>query len=513
MPLNLPTSTKIEASTFCFGGLGLHKYSRSEKGLVNFRLVSRRTEYTDDTLGRNSGNYLKTSHFRGESMGFLRIKSLHRIAVIVFLCAFALGTNMAFADEQPLLVEETLSAQDTQTRTESGIQPDSPITQPEHMNAQAAPTDSTSTNNSESIPLSTFARDNEVQDEAQAEPSNERALTAMEATETKTINMYRLYNPNSGEHFYTGSTAERVNLVDLGWKYEGIGWIAPAMSSSPVYRLYNPNAGDHHYTLSSYERYELVRLGWNDEGIGWYSDDSQRVPLLRQYNPNAKAGAHNFTTSSGENDMLVEAGWKAEGIGWYAVSSVNPAVAQSRIYLDAGNGIGSSTKGVYDSGACGSGYEEAKLTAELVTLTAKYARELYGLDVYSNVDSNVEYWNRQADAKARGCTSLVSIHFNASSGGGTGSESYIHSRNAAARADELQSIMHRYLVKGVGLRDRGMKSAALAVCSGANTGLPGTLLEICFIDNSYDMKQFQAKKDALARELAAGLFEAAQAGF
>lgn len=283
-------------------------------------------------------------------MGFLRVKSLHRIAVIVFLCAFALGTNMAFADEQPLLVEDTLLAQDTQTRTESGIQTDSPITQPEHMNAQAAPADSTSTNNSESIPLSTFARDNEVRDEAQAEPSNERALTAMEATETKTINMYRLYNPNSGEHFYTGSTAERVHLVDLGWKYEGIGWIAPAMSSSPVYRLYNPNAGDHHYTLSSYERYELVRLGWNDEGIGWYSDDSQRVPLLRQYNPNAKAGAHNFTTSSGENDMLVEAGWKAEGIGWYAVSSVNPAVAQSRIYLDAGHGIGSSMKGVYDSG-------------------------------------------------------------------------------------------------------------------------------------------------------------------
>lgn len=446
-------------------------------------------------------------------MGSLRAKSLHWIAAIAFLCAFALGTTIAFADEQPLPSEATLMMQDAQACAEPQEPQIGHVEQPGHIDTQATRASGTFADGTENVPQSIAAQDNELSDTTQTEPSNGQALTAMETSEIKTVNMYRLYNPNSGEHFYTGSVMERVHLVDLGWKYEGIGWIAPAMSSSPVYRLYNPNAGDHHYTLSSYERYELVRLGWNDEGIGWYSDDSQRVPLLRQYNPNAKAGAHNFTTSSGENDMLVEAGWKAEGIGWYAVSSVNPAVAQSRIYLDAGHGIGSSTKGVYDSGACGSGYEEAKLTAELVTLTAKYAQELYGLDVYSNVDSNVEYWNRQADAKARGCTSLVSIHFNASSGGGTGSESYIHSRNAAARADELQSIMHRHLVKGVGLRDRGMKSAALAVCSGANTGLPGTLLEICFIDNSYDMKQFQAKKDALARELAAGLFEAAQDGF
>ena len=141
---------------------------------------------------------------------------------------------------------------------------------------------------------------------------------AEEATEgTGQAAMYRLYNPNSGEHFYTVSNYEAESLVDEGWDYEGVGWMAPTTSSTPVYRLYNPNAGDHHYTTSAYERDSLVDAGWCDEGIGWYSDDARTVALLRQYNPNAVAGAHNFTTSEFERDSLVKAGWSDEGIGWY----------------------------------------------------------------------------------------------------------------------------------------------------------------------------------------------------
>ncbi len=132
--------------------------------------------------------------------------------------------------------------------------------------------------------------------------------------------VYRLYNPNSGEHFYTLSYAEALNAYTEGWSYEGIGWVAPTHSSTPVHRLYNANNGDHHYTISAGERDLLIAAGWNSEGVAWYSDDNKTVPLLRQYNPNALSGAHNFTTSQGENDLLVQAGWNAEGIGWYAVS-------------------------------------------------------------------------------------------------------------------------------------------------------------------------------------------------
>ncbi|MDO4621641.1 MAG: glucosaminidase domain-containing protein [Eubacteriales bacterium] len=130
--------------------------------------------------------------------------------------------------------------------------------------------------------------------------------------------MFRLYNPNSGEHFYTQNYTERISLVEKGWSYEGIGWRAP-LSGDPVYRLYNPNAGDHHYTTSADERDMLTAKGWSYEGIGWYSDTNKGTALYRAYNPNAEAGAHNYTTSKSEQNYLVSVGWKDEGLAWYGV--------------------------------------------------------------------------------------------------------------------------------------------------------------------------------------------------
>ena len=133
--------------------------------------------------------------------------------------------------------------------------------------------------------------------------------------------MYRLYNPNSGEHLYTSNSGEKDSLVSVGWKAEGTAWIAPDSSNTPVYRVYNPNSGEHHYTMSAAERDTLVGIGWNDEGIGWYSDDSQTTPLYRLYNPYAvgqyEAGAHHYTKDVNERNTCIAAGWRDEGIGWY----------------------------------------------------------------------------------------------------------------------------------------------------------------------------------------------------
>jgi hypothetical protein len=134
------------------------------------------------------------------------------------------------------------------------------------------------------------------------------------------ISMYRLYNPNSGEHFYTSSASEKATLVSAGWHYEGIGWTAPSTSTTPVYRLYNPNAGDHFYTTSASERDSLVSAGWNYEGVSCNSaSSSSGVPVYRLYNPNS--GTHFYTTSSSEKENLVSLGWHYEGIGWYGVDS------------------------------------------------------------------------------------------------------------------------------------------------------------------------------------------------
>lgn len=132
--------------------------------------------------------------------------------------------------------------------------------------------------------------------------------------------LYRVYNPNSGEHFYTGNIIEQRDLVNLGWDEEGVAWIQPSAGEGvPVYRLYNPNAGDHHYTTSAAERDMLAGIGWNYEGVGFYAARSG-IPVYRLYNPNAVAGAHHFTTSAGERDDLARRGWKYEGIAWYALS-------------------------------------------------------------------------------------------------------------------------------------------------------------------------------------------------
>lgn len=132
--------------------------------------------------------------------------------------------------------------------------------------------------------------------------------------------MYRLYNPNSGEHFYTSDSDEHLYLTSVGWKYEGIGWFAPTSSSTPVYRLYNPNTGDHHFTTNSSERQNCIKAGWRDENIGWYSDDQKSVPLYREYNSNVVIGTHNYTSNKSEHDHLVSKGWKDEGVGWYGVT-------------------------------------------------------------------------------------------------------------------------------------------------------------------------------------------------
>lgn len=139
-----------------------------------------------------------------------------------------------------------------------------------------------------------------------------------EAESMEMTPMYRLYNPNSGEHFYTGSEEERDSLVKVGWNYEGIAWSAPVKEGFPVYRLFNPNAGDHHYTGSMTEVENLVAVGWQYEGVCWNSPYAG-IPVHRVYNPNAISGTHHYTPSEEEVADLIEAGWLYEQVAWNGV--------------------------------------------------------------------------------------------------------------------------------------------------------------------------------------------------
>lgn len=174
-----------------------------------------------------------------------------------------------------------------------------------------------------------------------------------------------------------------------------------------------------------------------------------------------------------------------------------------RVYLDAGHGWNSSNDGEWDEGAEGCGYSEANLTHDLVNDVAAVCRSRYGIEVVTHTDeTSVNYRLRQSQAVDDGCSTLVSIHFNAD--GGTGYESYIHSYDSPAGSETVQDIMHAALGSAIGVPDRGKQEAPLAL---VGRYLPSTLLEVCFIDQQSDMDAYWANRAALVDSLAAGINE------
>lgn len=141
---------------------------------------------------------------------------------------------------------------------------------------------------------------------------------SVQASAVSSKPVYRLYNHNTGEHFYTESAFEKDSLKRAGWNDEGLGWQA-ATTGTPVYRVYNPNArgGDHYYTMSKYEAQSLVNTGWRWDNGGkaaFYSGGS--VNLYVAYNPNANSGSHNYTINSYEQNSLLGKGWKYGAVAW-----------------------------------------------------------------------------------------------------------------------------------------------------------------------------------------------------
>ena len=175
-----------------------------------------------------------------------------------------------------------------------------------------------------------------------------------------------------------------------------------------------------------------------------------------------------------------------------------------KLYLDAGHGQNNRGNGAYDPGAVSLGYEEHSLAVDLARKIAAICRDQYGLCVFTNDDGGY-YRERHAEAVRLGCSTLVSLHFN--SGGGTGTETYIHSDNAAAGSTILQDIIHRRTVVGTALLDRGQKADSFAVVGGQ---LPAVLIEIAFIDNASDMGRYASRVNQIASQIAAGIDEAAQ---
>jgi hypothetical protein len=145
--------------------------------------------------------------------------------------------------------------------------------------------------------------------------------------------VYRLYQPRAiftgytcdpnypefridnyiGLQHYTTNIYEIEKMVNEGWDYEQAAFLDKG--DQTLYRVYNPQDGNHHFTMNSYEKDDLVSRGWNDEGVGWRVASSGR-PIYRIYNRGN--GEHIYTLNYEEVKTAVEAGMEDEGIAWWS---------------------------------------------------------------------------------------------------------------------------------------------------------------------------------------------------
>lgn len=143
--------------------------------------------------------------------------------------------------------------------------------------------------------------------------------------------IYRLYNPDNGEHLYTTDANERNVLYNnYGWGYEGVAWYS-ANTGTPVYRLYNNALCNHLYTTDLNEINVLTTMensAWTVDNDGkplFYSGGN--VPIYRVYNEKLQ-GMHHLTTDRNEYNTLPDYGWAQEGMPLLALSKGTPITTQ-----------------------------------------------------------------------------------------------------------------------------------------------------------------------------------------
>lgn len=128
--------------------------------------------------------------------------------------------------------------------------------------------------------------------------------------------VYRLYDPNDGNHMFTANKAEHDILDAAGWNSEGIVWNAPKGGVLPVYRMYAPHNGDHMLTTSFAEADEAQELhGYKYEGVPFFADDKTGKPVYRLLRKDK--ALHHYTASKEELERLKKNGWNDEGVAFY----------------------------------------------------------------------------------------------------------------------------------------------------------------------------------------------------
>ncbi len=144
--------------------------------------------------------------------------------------------------------------------------------------------------------------------------------------------VFRLYNSNTGQHYWTGNIQEEGTLLNDGWTLEGIPFNSidtirqetpPPAGMDLVYRFYIPQTYEHFWTTDLSERDSMISAGYDYEGVAWDSStDNSLTPVYRLYAPSIRQ--HLFTSSLNEyNTLIASGGWNGEGISMYMSNSPN----------------------------------------------------------------------------------------------------------------------------------------------------------------------------------------------
>lgn len=142
---------------------------------------------------------------------------------------------------------------------------------------------------------------------------------------------YRLYNTQTGAHFFTTSIVERDDALrnTSAFQYEGIAFYTSATQAAgllPVHRFFGLDTGVHFYTISEAEKVHietnLPRLRY--EGVAYYASpvgSSGVSALTRFYVPSR--GIHFYTADAGEavNIRTTNPLYAWEGLSYYVWTS------------------------------------------------------------------------------------------------------------------------------------------------------------------------------------------------
>lgn len=152
---------------------------------------------------------------------------------------------------------------------------------------------------------------------------------------------WRFYNTVTGSHFYTTSTQEKNDVLNLmpDYFYEGPAFMVSSVAGqglSPVYRFFNHRSGVHFYTISEDEK-ALLQANDRDlrfEGVAYYASKTAGAsfrPLYRFFL--APMGFHFYSNRESERDHIVAnlPAYQLEGVGYYVIEPSAVEVRQLKV--------------------------------------------------------------------------------------------------------------------------------------------------------------------------------------